>query len=93
VYRKAFPARGPKAKGWGEFLARQGIEQSTALNYMKLAGYVEVSASADGDAEIPTQRQVNAARKSSAERDEDRMVVASRDTAPDPADVVPFDSV
>jgi hypothetical protein len=67
--RKAWPARGPKAKGWGEFLMRQGIEQSTALNYMRLAGYVEVSASLGGDAEIPTQREVNAARKPAPDPD------------------------
>jgi hypothetical protein len=34
--RLAYPQRGPKAKGWGEFLAKVGIEQSTAWRYMDL---------------------------------------------------------
>lgn len=41
--RKSWPARGPNAKGWGLYLSKLGIEQQTALNYMNLAGYVEVS--------------------------------------------------
>jgi hypothetical protein len=36
--RTAWPERGPKAKGWGEFLAGEGIEQSTAWRWMELAG-------------------------------------------------------
>lgn len=32
--RTAWPERGPNAKGWGEFLQRVGIDQSTAWRYM-----------------------------------------------------------
>jgi hypothetical protein len=39
--RKAFPAKGPKAAGWGQLLAKWHIEERTARNYMSLAGYVE----------------------------------------------------
>lgn len=63
--RKAWPARGPKARAWGEFLERQGIEQSVAYRLMQLAGYVEeqeVSCPTDDGHEIPTRREVNAAR-------------------------------
>jgi hypothetical protein len=35
--RVAWPERGPKAKGWGEFLKREGIAESTARHYMDLA--------------------------------------------------------
>lgn len=39
--RKAFPARGPRSRGWGELLAKWKIAEQTARDYMKLAGYVE----------------------------------------------------
>lgn len=62
--RKAWPARGPNSKGWGEFLKTVGIEEQTARNYMALAGHVEkFSKSDESDLEIPTQREVNAARR------------------------------
>lgn len=32
--RGAWPERGPNAKGWGEFLKRIGLDQSTAWRYM-----------------------------------------------------------
>ena len=35
--RKCWPARGPNAKGWGDFLAAVGISQDSALRYMNLA--------------------------------------------------------
>lgn len=35
--RVAWPERGPKAKGWGEFLKKEGIAESTARLYMDLA--------------------------------------------------------
>lgn len=35
--RVAWPERGPKAKGWGEFLKREGIAESTARLYMDKA--------------------------------------------------------
>lgn len=54
--RKQWPARGPKAKGWGEFLEKSGIEERTAERYMHLAGYVEKKVSDTGQevSEIPT---------------------------------------
>ena len=47
--RKAWPARGPKAKGWGDFLREQGIGEDSALRYMMLAGYVGEISRTDGD--------------------------------------------
>lgn len=41
--RKQWPKRGPNARGWGEFLEREGIDQATAWRYMELAGYAEIS--------------------------------------------------
>lgn len=38
--RKAFPRSGPKAAGWGAFLADAGLEERTAQRWMALAGYV-----------------------------------------------------
>lgn len=35
--RVAWPERGPKAKGWGEFLKKEGIDDSTALRWMDIA--------------------------------------------------------
>jgi len=35
--RATFPASGSKAKGWGEFLARVKIDDSTAVRYMEAA--------------------------------------------------------
>lgn len=35
--RPTWPASGPKARGWGEFLARVGIDDSTAVRYMDAA--------------------------------------------------------
>lgn len=52
--RKHWPARGPKAKGWGEALQRIGIESRTALNYMQLAGYVERQEISETVSETPT---------------------------------------
>lgn len=59
--RRAFPSRGPKAAGWGKFLEELKIGQDTALNYMKLAGYVEaneeISRNVRETGELPTYRQ------------------------------------
>ena len=53
--RKAWPSRGPKAKGWGEFLLKVGIAERTAQKYMQFAGHVEISASNEDEAEtVPT---------------------------------------
>jgi hypothetical protein len=47
--RAAWPERGPKAKGWGEFLSRVQIDQVTAWRYMQIAGATEISFSSGGD--------------------------------------------
>src|SRR5688572_9006552 len=56
--RKAWPARGPNAKGWGEWLAKRGIEQQRAWEYMRVAGYAdEVSPeNANSGENIPSLR-------------------------------------
>ena len=77
--RSAFPASGPKARGWGEFLAAEGIEQSTAWRYMQLAGYVEareVACNSDGvqatPQPVPTYAQAGITkRRDEAPSDED----------------------
>lgn len=47
--RKQWPKRGPNAKGWGEHLASEGIEQSTAWRMMRDAGWTEADdAATDG---------------------------------------------
>jgi hypothetical protein len=51
--RRAFPARGPRAKGWGELLTKWRIAERTARDYMKLAGYVEENEVSASFAEIP----------------------------------------
>lgn len=60
--RKIWPSRGPNAKGWGEYLAKEGIEQSTAWNYMKLAGHVGDEFS-PADGETPTYADVGIDRR------------------------------
>ncbi len=66
--RKNWPERGPNAKGWGDFLDGVGLEQSTAWNYMKLAGYVAVVSPPDG--EIPTYRDVGIDKRPRVANDE-----------------------
>ena len=54
--RTAWPARGPRAKGWGDFLRDQGIEERSARNWMALAGYAEEISETDADvSEIPAR--------------------------------------
>jgi hypothetical protein len=56
--RGCFPARGPKAKGWGDFLAARGIDQDVALEAMRYAGFVdEERVSRDLPGNYPTRRQ------------------------------------
>ncbi|MGN6107088.1 MAG: hypothetical protein ACTHU0_18420, partial [Kofleriaceae bacterium] len=63
--RKGWPARGPRAKGWGEWLEAEGIEERTARDLMELAGYVEVSAPGEDGAEtpVPTPAAIRAAKR------------------------------
>lgn len=75
--RKAYPRSGPKAAGWGRFVADIGISQDTALRMMGLAGYVESSpahaASAREKSETPTYHDAGVdkrPRKSDPPKDE-----------------------
>lgn len=63
--RKAWPSRGPKAKGWGVFLKDAGIEERSARDWMALAGYMHHEVSEPGvvGSEIPTRREVAEARR------------------------------
>lgn len=62
--RKSWPARGPRAKGWGEFLDRLGIPQPTAWKLMELAGYAaDISFSNNDENEIPTYRDAGIDRR------------------------------
>ncbi len=61
--RQQWPARGPNARGWGEFLAEVGIPAQTARDLMALAGYVEEVSTTDPSVveNLPTVREVAAA--------------------------------
>jgi hypothetical protein len=93
--RPRWPKRGPNAKGWSEYLDREGIDIRNAHNWMALAGHGDdISESTGIDSEnspdapgepipVPTQRQVAAARKEQRQ--------SSNDNTPkfDPDDVDP----
>lgn len=66
--RGCWPARGPKAKGWGELLARVELEERTARRYMQLAGYVDevsdtVSETPGPTASVPTYAEAGIDRR------------------------------
>jgi hypothetical protein len=67
--RKAWPRSGPRAKGWGDFLAEIGISQRVAHSLMVLAGYVEekLSEPDSGGSEIPSRREIAEARREQRE--------------------------
>jgi len=52
--RKAWPQRGPRAKGWGDLLASEGIDDATAWRYMRLAESPEAQLSLTGEGNVPT---------------------------------------
>jgi hypothetical protein len=96
--RKQWPKRGPNARGWGEFLEREGIADRNARNWMSLAGYVEsVSESHTDDSEtpqgrVPTQREVLSARKRDSDEiaprwDPDEVIPSNTNERPDSAPV------
>jgi len=62
--RTNYPARGPKAKGWGELLRRLRVEESTAWRYMELAGAVpEVSCTMqETPVDVPTYTEAGIVR-------------------------------
>lgn len=71
--RPMWPERGPKAKGWGEFLEKCGLAQQTAHKYMDLAGFVSLSEGETSD-DVPTYRDAGIdkrPRKAELELDED----------------------
>jgi hypothetical protein len=81
--RAFWPARGPKAKGWGEFLVKLGIEERTARNYMQLAGYVDEVSETDGDvSEIPTYADAGMDKRPRLS------IVRDQESDPPPADHV-----
>ena len=47
--RNPQPSLGPGKGKWGELLKKLGVAERTARDYMKLAGYVEVSAKLAAD--------------------------------------------
>jgi hypothetical protein len=56
--RACWPMRGPKAKGWGDFLGARGIDQDVALEAMRYAGFVDDDpVSRDLPGNHPTRRQ------------------------------------
>jgi phage N-6-adenine-methyltransferase len=90
--RREWPARGPRAKGWGEFLARMDLPERTARDYMALAGYAEeISAAAaeTSDDEVPTYRDAGIDKRPRAEDAQDEPADAESErsaiTAPSPA--------
>lgn len=60
--RALWPARGPKAKGWGDFLTKLGLDQPRAWEMMKLAGYVEEISSHSDETQgrVPTLTEAGA---------------------------------
>jgi hypothetical protein len=82
--RKQWPARGPKAKGWGEFLADIGVGEQSAREWMAMAGYIErqeVSKPSSTGLEIPTRREVQQSKRPEPEppTEEDRQAAYRRE--------------
>lgn len=76
--RHGFPLHGPYARGWGELLAKWKIAEQTARDYMKFAGYVEVSTkfvATDEPRKLPTYAEAG--------------IVRARDLKPRPLDFSP----
>jgi len=49
IARTAYPAKGPRSKGWGDLLERVGLTQSTAWRYMEFAGATAEQSCTDGN--------------------------------------------
>jgi len=91
--RPRWPSRGPNARGWGKYLAKEGIHEQSAREWMHLAGFVDEQVSKSNiidleNSPLPTQRQVTAARKSEREFSNDNTAVPDPDRF-DPDDVDP----
>lgn len=94
--RIAWPKRGPKAKGWGDFLAKEGINEDVALTAMKYAGWVEThvdEVSLQRQGNLPTLREAGLRGEPSNESqepevtDEEPEVEIDRDTWCTPKDI------
>jgi hypothetical protein len=59
--RKAWPQRGPRAKGWGEMLASEGIDDATAWRYMRLAEAPGAQIALTGERNVPTYGELGLA--------------------------------
>jgi len=94
--RKAWPARGPRAKGWGDFLREQGIDDEAARRWMALAGYVaeQVSLSSGDEREIlarvPTFAEVGIDKRSRKGEPPALAPAASAASLPAPATALPI---
>jgi hypothetical protein len=82
--RKAFPARGPKAKGWGELLERWGLNQQTAWKYMALAGYVADRISPQESEIVPTYAEAGIVRRPTTPRRGEEVVETYDDEDDEP---------
>lgn len=81
--RGRWPARGPKAKAWTEYLADQRVDADVALEAMAYAGYVEErfpgsGENAPGNLTLPTMREAGLDNR-------------PRLGAPEPEDAAPVD--
>lgn len=62
--REHWPARGPRAKGWGEFLRRAELDEDVALNAMKYAGFIEKTFPGKRPGKLPTLAEAGIRRAS-----------------------------
>lgn len=86
--RDQFATRGPKAKAWGDLLAKWGIEERTARNYMALAGYVDEKVS-ESLSETPTYEKAGITRGAKPRESLDASVEVSEsdeDSTPEDGD-------
>lgn len=79
--RGRWPRSGPRAKGWGEYLAARGIDQDVALDAMAYAGHLEENPPVV-PGELPTNREAGIDR---------RPLAADRGDKPAPLTLVPDD--
>jgi len=55
--RKCWPGRGPRAKGWSDFLAVRRITLDAAQEAMRYAGFIESEFGGDVPDKLPTRRE------------------------------------
>ncbi len=61
--RELWPSRGPRAKGWGEFLAQQRVDQDVALDAMRYAGFVDERFPGEVPGNLPTLHEAGIDRR------------------------------